>query len=195
MIQIKSIKLKIMYKFKKAILFGFTALTIASCKPPNPSVVVAPISNEFLTTTILNLQNINDAADKPTISYKLIGSNPAVVTPDTLRLKKNAVYNCTIVILDETKTPVDTVSKVIAERENIHLFVFRPSINLTLTDSITDHDTNVPPLPFGLQSQMKTGTPSSGILEVILRHQPNVKNGTYAPGSTDLDVFYPVSIK
>ena len=110
-------------------------------------------------------------------------------------LKKNSTYTCNIVILDETKTPPDTVSNVIKQRENIHLFVFFPSANLMLTDSITDRDTNIPPLPFGLQSQIKTAAASSGSLRVVLRHQPNVKNGTYAPGSTDLDVTYPVNIK
>jgi hypothetical protein len=168
-------------------------LVLTACKKEEQGVP-APIGNEFLTTTILNLQNINNPADKPTISYKLIGTNPAVITPDTLRLMVNATYKCTVVILDETKTPADTVSKVIAERANYHLFVYRPSNGLNLNDSITDHDTNNPPLPFGLQSQMRTTAPSAGTLEVILRHQPNVKNGTYAPGSTDLDVIYPVKI-
>ena len=60
---------------------------------------------------------------------------------------------------------------------------------------ITDQDTNVPPLPVGLMSVITTGNTSTGTLEVILRHQPNVKNGTYPPGSTDLDVFYPVKIE
>ncbi|MFI5151644.1 MAG: hypothetical protein ACHQRM_18105 [Bacteroidia bacterium] len=173
-------------------------LVISSCKKEEQAVT-APISNEILTTTILNLQNANNAADKPWIRYKLIGSNPAVVTSNnadsTLHLMHNATYNCTIVILDETKTPADTVSKVIKERANIHLFFFRPIPFLTLTDSITDRDTNVPPLPVGLTSVMKAGAISTGNLEVILRHQPNVKNGTYPPGSTDLDVTYPVKIQ
>jgi len=171
------------------------AIIFSSCNNKEEQGVPAPIGNEFLTTTILNLQNENNPSDKPSISYQVIGTNPVVINPDTLVLQRNSKYNCTIVILDVTKTPVDTVSNVIKERANYHLFFFRPSATLALTDSITDHDTNVPALPVGLLSVITTGNSSTGTLEVILRHQPNVKNGTYPPGSTDLDVFYPVKIE
>ena len=179
-------------------IFGIVillALIISSCSNKEEQGVPAPIGNEFLTTTILNLQNVSNPADKPSISYQVIGTNPVVINPDTLVLQKNSKYNCTVVILDVTKTPVDTVSTVIKQRANYHLFFFRPTTGLALTDSITDLDTNVPPLPVGLQSVITTTGSSTGTLEVILRHQPNVKNGTYPPGSTDLDVFYPVKIK
>lgn len=171
------------------------AIIFSSCNNKEEQGVPAPIGNEFLTTTILKLQNINIPTDTASISYQVIGDNPVQVSPDSLTLKKNSKYNCTIVILDVTKTPVDTVSIVIKQRQNYHLFFFRPTASLALTDSITDHDTNIPPLPVGLLSVMTTGNASIGTLEVILRHQPNVKNGTYPPGSTDLDVFYPVKIE
>jgi len=186
---------------KRAALLSLCMIVILSpsCKKEE-TAVAAPLGNEFLTTTILNLQNVNNPTDKPWIRYKLIGANPAIITTsagidDTLRLAHNASYTCNIVILDETKTPADTVSKVIKERANIHLFFFRPTPSLSLTDTITDRDTNVPPLPVGLQSIIRTGSVCAGSLEVILRHQPNVKNGTYPPGSTDLDVVYPVKIQ
>ncbi len=187
-----------MKNFRNVILFLMFGTIIASCNKNNVANVQHPLSNEFLTTTILNLQNVSNPNDKPSISYYLNPNTPTVppvITPDTLKLTKNATYTCNIVILDQTKTPVDTVSDVIKQRENIHLFFFYPTSGLMLTDSITDHDTNIPPLPFGLQSQIKTEAASTGSLRVVLRHQPNVKNGTYGPGSTDLDVTYPVSIK
>ncbi len=171
------------------------AVLFSSCNNKEEAGVPAPIGNEFLTTTILKLQNINIPTDTASISYQVIGDNPVQISPDTLILKKNSKYNCTVVILDVTKIPVDTVSIVIKARANYHLFVFRPSTSLALMDSITDQDTNIPPLPVGLLSTMTTGNASIGTLEVILRHQPNVKNGTYPPGSTDLDAFYPVKIQ
>ena len=66
------------------------------------------------------------------------------------------------------------------------------ALNLTVTR--TDLDTNNPPLQIGLQDKYVTGAASSGILRVVLRHQPNAKNGTFDPGSTDLDVTYAVTI-
>ncbi len=66
-------------------------------------------------------------------------------------------------------------------------------LNLTLT--ITDHDTNPHQYPIGLESNFVTGNISNGWLRLELRHQPNVKNGTYTPGSTDLDVGFKVKIQ
>lgn len=66
------------------------------------------------------------------------------------------------------------------------------ALNLTVTR--TDEDTNNPPLQIGLKDNFVTGAASSGILRTVLRHQPNAKNGTYDPGSTDLDVTYAVTV-
>ncbi len=187
-----------MKNFKNTILFLIAGTALSSCDKPNAANVQAPLSNEFLTTTILSLKNTSNANDTPKIAFYLnphTPNIPPVLTPDSLRLTKNATYSCTIIILDQTKSPADTVSNTIKQRENEHLFVFYPGGGIMLTDSITDRDTNVPPLPFGLESQIKTGATSTGSLRVVLRHQPNVKNGLPGPGSTDLDVTYPVSIK
>ena len=66
-------------------------------------------------------------------------------------------------------------------------------LNLTVTR--TDLDTNNPPLQVGLTDNFVCGAASNGIVRVVLRHQPNAKNGTFGPGSTDLDVTYVVNIK
>jgi hypothetical protein len=66
---------------------------------------------------------------------------------------------------------------------------------LNLTATITDHDTNPQQYPVGLQATFATGAASTGWLRIVLRHQPNVKNGMFAPGSTDLDVGYNVKIQ
>lgn len=66
---------------------------------------------------------------------------------------------------------------------------------LNLTVTITDHDSNTQQYPLGLQSNFVTGAAGTGWLRLVLRHQPNVKDGTYAPGSTDLDVGFNVTIQ
>jgi hypothetical protein len=65
---------------------------------------------------------------------------------------------------------------------------------LNLVVNRTDMDANNPPMQIGLQDNFVTGAASSGTLRAVLRHQPNAKNGTYPPGSTDLDVTYAVTI-
>jgi hypothetical protein len=140
-----------------------------------------------------------------------------------MNLKANATYSAQVILLDETQKPAVVVSDEIAQRANYHLFFFQPTpiaasslvIGVGSTDipvadgtvvsasgpylnlvvSRTDHDTNNPPLPVGLTDNFVTGAASNGWLRVVLRHQPNVKNGTYDPGSADLDVNYQVTIK
>ena len=67
------------------------------------------------------------------------------------------------------------------------------ALNLTIT--LTDHDTNPQQYPVGLESNFVSGAAGTGWLRIVMRHQPNVKNGTYAPGSTDLDVGFTVTIQ
>lgn len=149
---------------------------------------------------------------------------PVDVSKANLTLKANATYTAYIQLSDKTQTPVFNVSAEIKERANYHIFFFQPlptsnafvipaptgsdvypepiptpltagiaSLNLTVT--ITDHDSNKTPFPVGLESQFKTGATSTGWLRIVLRHQPNLKDGTYAPGSTDMDAGFNVTIQ
>ncbi|AMR27217.1 hypothetical protein A0257_08970 [Hymenobacter psoromatis] len=146
------------------------------------------------------------------------------VSKANLNLMANANYTGQLGVLDKSQSPTFDVGKEIADsRTTYHHFFYQPlpttstyvipaptgtdtypapiptplpagpPLNLTVTT--TDVDTNTPPLPLGLKTIFKTGAASTGYLRVVLRHQPNVKDGTYAPGSTDLDVGFNVSIK
>ncbi len=148
---------------------------------------------------------------------------PVDISKANLELKANSTYSGEIIMLDKTQSPVFSVSDEIRERANYHLFFYQPlptadafvipaptgsdtypdpiptpltsSVPLDLSITITDHDTNPQQYPLGLTSQVKTGAPGTGWLRIVLRHQPNVKNGTYAPGSTDMDAGFNVTIK
>jgi len=150
---------------------------------------------------------------------------PVDVSNADLTLKVNATYNATLVLLDKTQTPVLNISVEIKARSNYHLFFYQPlpttsalvipnnpqdsndvypdpiptpiptgaALNLTVT--ITDRDSNAKQYPLGLETKFVTGAAGSGWLRLVLRHQPNLKNGTFAPGSTDLDVGFNVMIR
>ncbi|HEY4110753.1 hypothetical protein [Puia sp.] len=139
-----------------------------------------------------------------------------------MTLRANATYSAQVILLDETQNPAVVVSDEIRQRANYHLFFFQPtpiapgnlvigtnSTDIPVSDGTvtsatgpylnlvvgrTDQDSNNPPLPVGLTDNFATGAASTGSLRVVLRHQPNVKNGTYDPGSADLDVNYSVTI-
>ncbi|AWM32499.1 hypothetical protein [Hymenobacter nivis] len=149
---------------------------------------------------------------------------PPDVSKANLALKANATYTGQLGVLDKSQTPTFDVGKEIGEsRTTYHHFFYQPlptnqsyvipaptgadtyptpiptplpsTTPLNLTVTTTDVDTNSPPLPLGLKTSFKTGAASTGYLRVVLRHQPNTKDGTYAPGSTDLDVGLNVTIQ
>ncbi|MFI4963101.1 MAG: hypothetical protein ACHP6H_04505 [Legionellales bacterium] len=227
--------------------FILLALGVGSCNKGAETITPALPGNEFLTTVELYLVNAANPADVQTAIWTQISPYTNTYQPDStyvnlasLTLQANSTYNGQVYIFDETKTPWDTVSIEIKQRENYHLFFFQPSpiaaanvivsntttsipmsywntglgptdttaggvsINellsppgnpLNLTVTRTDLDANTPPMQIGLTGNFVTGAASAGILRVVLRHQPNAKNGTYPPGSTDLDVTYAVTIQ
>jgi hypothetical protein len=228
-------------------LFVVLVGAVAGCNKKAESVTPALPGNEFLTTVQLQLTNTADPTDVQLCSWTQFSptshtyqADSAYFSKAVLNLRANATYSGRVIILDETQTPVDTVSDEILQRMNYHLFFFQPtpiltsnivisntttdipvadwntglpatdttyggiSINetqvtsgatLNLSVTRTDMDSNNPPMQIGLADNFVTGAASNGILRVVLRHQPNAKNGTYPPGSTDLDVTYAVFIK
>lgn len=203
------------------LLFSGVTLFFAGCSKEEQAVAPT-IANESLTTVVLNLTNQANASDTTSCRYKYYFDNAGNVTRSdstALKLKANAKYNVAVNLFDELQSPVFNVGQEIKERQNYHLFFFQPtpisSVNLitgktspyipgtvtsatgpylNLSVSRTDLDTNSPALQVGLTDLITTGAASSGNLEVILRHQPNAKDGTFAPGSTDLNVNFKVSI-
>jgi hypothetical protein len=174
------------------------AMTINGCNKPDAAHGILP-GNEFLTTTLLY---ITDPIDPTFHDTAIWSKNPpgGLQPPDTARafliLKANHTYNLQIGILDSTQTPPFNVGQEIDSlRANYHLFCFGISSGLNLTVTPTDLDANSPPLPVGFYDRFVTGPPSTGTLEVVLHHQPNVKNGQCAPGSIDLDVTYQIVLQ
>ena len=114
-------------------------------------------------------------------------------------LDKNATYQMTIELLDETKKPVFDITKEVQEEGDEHLFVYKSNPIGLLGVSIKDLDKKG--LPIGLQAEVKTQyAPGDGKFAILLKHQPPVngklvKDGTEAPGSTDVDIEFLVTLK
>lgn len=215
--------MKTMIKFKHAVyLLAGTALFYTGCSSKKEEAVQPNIANETITQASLKFTNQANPADTTSCTYTfLLDNNDNVISTDstTLTLKANAKYNAVVYMLDQTQKPVFVVSDEIKQRENYHLFFYQPTpINvapdistttpyipgtpvtpgaapLNLTIARTDLDTNNPPMQVGLTDVFTTGAASTGNLRWVLRHQPNAKNGTFAPGSSDLDINFKVVIQ
>ena len=179
----------------------FSVLSLASCK--KEEVIVSPpvAGNEYMTTVKLRFENKNNSSDTTWAVWKDLTPDDQNA-PDTskaiINLDKNKTYKVSVKILDETKNPATDITEDIRERGNFHFFSFFTSgaISSNLTIVATDFDTNPTPFHIGLENEFTTnGTVSSGRLEGVLKHQPNTKNGTFAPGNSELDVFFTLNIK
>ncbi|MGH2648935.1 MAG: hypothetical protein ACRDE8_15260 [Ginsengibacter sp.] len=186
--------MKTKFKFLNAVLV--VAIIFGSCKKEEKTVSPPLPGNEFLTSVRLTATNASDPTDVKTAiitDTTIIPNPPASIQQPVLALKANSTYHVSVEFLDETKTPEGKVTDDIYDRRNYHLICFDiTGANLTVTR--TDLDTNTPPLPIGLQDDFVTGAAGTGTLNVQLRHQPNAKNGTCAPGSSDADVDFTINI-
>ena len=175
------------------------ALTFSACKKEEMAVSPPVPGNEFMTTVKVRLQNTANANDTIWAAWKDLsgGVNPPDTSMAIINIKKSSTYTATVHFYDETKTPVLDITPEIQARANYHTYWFFQTGGIVghLTTTATDHDTNVPPIFVGLADNFVTdATVCSGRLEGVLRHQPNSKNGTFAPGSTDSDVHFTLNI-
>ena len=212
------------HKLFTALLIGALLTFVGCNKKESTVSVAPPSNEFLTTVELKLTNTANQTDTMTAIWRQLDPTGAALpdTSKAVLNLKSNATYSAQVILLDETQSPAVVVSDEIHDRVNYHLFFFQPtpisassliisntSTNIPATDgtvvsatgpylnlvvSRTDLDNNTPPLQVGLTDNFVTGNASNGWLRVVLRHQPNVKNGTYDPGSTDLDVNYKISI-
>ncbi len=221
-----------------AYLAAALTLSLSACKKdkkdpePEPAPVIPPTNEpEVITTLRVYIWDsiTNNAITGSPFSFKdpdgdggqaggfLNGGSDSVIN-----LTANTTYKTRVVILDETKTPTDSTSNVVAgEESDQHMFFYNgdpannannngntiiksnyPNYSVKLNGSnirlrYTDIDINATTTRnIGLQTYMKTSIATSGKYPFIaaLRHQPGVKDGTYAPGETDVEITFKVKV-
>ncbi|SMB85553.1 hypothetical protein SAMN00120144_2837 [Hymenobacter roseosalivarius DSM 11622] len=182
--------------FKKSLLGLLVAAPffVASCsKDSDPE----PGDDNEQITTVRYVLTPTTGGNAVTVEYRdPDGDGAAAPTIGTLTLAPNTTYTGRLTLLDETKTPPENITEEIEDESDEHLFVFTPTgTNVTVT--ITDRDEKN--LPVGLQTRVVTGaanaTGTTGSLRVVLRHQPEGKDGTPTPGDTDVDVNFPTVVR
>ena len=172
------------------------SLIILSCKKNKDEAPTPQNPNEQEQITTLHLIVKEGTTVIDTFTFRDVdgpgGNAPSI---ETINLLANKNYNARLLLLDESKMPIDTISKAIKEERNAHQFFFYPSaagVNIAYNDA-DDHG-----VPVGLEILLNTGAASSGNLHIVLKHQPNVKpttgQGDASLGATDIDVTMPVGI-
>lgn len=170
-----------------AIGIFFNACTKKVTTPPNPN------EEELITTIKLTL--VDSAGVKPTVvaQYRDIdgdgGANP--IQWDTIRLQANTTYMGTIELFDESNSPVDTISNEVRNEGADHLLCFDIS---GLQTQIQRTDVDVNGLELGLSTKWRSGIVGTGSINIQLRHQPGIKNGTCSVGASDLDLVFQAAV-
>jgi hypothetical protein len=187
-----------LYKFSSKQTLAISALLIGAmlvmnaCRKNNPT---PPNPNEEELITTVKITFTDSAGVQPTFSaqYKDLdgdgGNAPSVF--DTIRLKPNTTYLAEILLLDESKSPADTISNEVFEEGDEHLFCFDVN-GVTCSVQRTDSDGT---FEIGLNSKWKTSAAGNGTAQIQLRHQPGTKDGTCTPGSSDIDLLFQLKVQ
>jgi hypothetical protein len=184
---------------KSLLLLVPVAMLAGACNTTDEENVTPTDENEAITTATLTLTSQTTPVQTVTATIENLNTS-ADFNNATLNLSANTTYTGALTLLDKSKTPTLDVSAEVKEEGNEHLLVytFTPTSSspASMTVTPTDRDTNPAPGPYpiGLTTQVRSGAAGSGRLKVVLRHQPNVKNGTATPGTSDLDTGFSVVI-
>ncbi len=178
-------------------------LFFTSCRNDEDDVPspMNPNENELITTIKCIFKEAGNSSNLIEANFKDLdgeGGKPPIL--DTIKLYSGTIYHVELLLLDESKSSVDTISYEIKEEGEGHQFFFSASAGAELTFTYSDMDKNG--VPIGLISTWTTGTATTSQNEkirIILKHQGENKPvfglGNINIGSTDIDVNFPVLIQ
>lgn len=186
--------------FNNKLKFGMIAatalmMTFSACKKDKDEAPEAD-ENELITRVTFKFTNAANANESTTVTWTdPDGEGGTAPTIGTLTLKPNTTYNYEITeVLNETAQGDErNVLNEIKEESDEHLWVYKALPAGLLNITRTDKDKNN--LEIGLKGTAVTSSAATGTLQTILRHQPDAKNGTEAPGSTDFDATFSVKVQ
>lgn len=199
-----------------------TVLIFSACKKdkktpePAPNNPPPPVNTEEVITTMklyltdsassaVSVYGFEDADGDGGNAGAFFGTNQS---DSVFTLAANKTYFMQIILLDKTKTPIDTISNEVEEEGEDHMFFFN-STNPTGTPfstilsgsnikvTYTDLDAGTPTRGIGLTTRLRTYASTGSTknpFTVTLKHQPGVKDGTFAPGDSDVEVGFKVIV-
>ncbi|WP_242926125.1 hypothetical protein [Pontibacter vulgaris] len=182
---------KIFRQYLALFLMGSFAIATSACgDDDNPNPIE---ENEQITTVELSM--VPTKGNNVTATWKdTDGAGGQAPTITSIVLKPNITYTGTVKLLDESKTPAaDLTTEIKNEGVDHELFFNVTGANVTITK--TDKDTNGRTIGLEFTAQTTTTGTTPGTLQVVLKHQPGIKNGNQATGETDIEVTFPISVQ
>ncbi len=200
-----------------AALLAMLGTTFTACKKdkkedPAPQQPAPPANQaELITTMKVTLHDTTTHTNTTYVFSDLdgAGGNPATFgnsgADSVINITANHVYEATILLLDESKSPVDTISNEVEEEGADHMFFFNSiaptgtPYNTYLSGSMTnikylDLDANNRGIGLSTEWTAPSMMMAKSPLTIELKHQPSVKDGSYAPGETDIQVGFKLKV-
>lgn len=149
---------------------------------------------ELITTVKLTFTPANVLLSEQTFMFQDIdgpgGNDPTAL--DTIMLDAGEVYVVSTEFWNESEAPAEDITPEVLEEADEHIVCFETEAD-QLTIQRTDTDGTY---ELGLESSWVAGTDTTGSVTVSLKHQDEgAKDGTCAPGETDVEVAFPFKIK
>ncbi|MBC2840646.1 type 1 periplasmic binding fold superfamily protein [Robiginitalea sp. SC105] len=184
-----------MKKIQSIVLLLAISLFLSSCS--NDDGAPEPVNEEEIITTVtVTLVPQGGGSTIVLESRDLDGDGPnAPEVTASGNLAANAVYDGSIVLLNETETPAENITTEVAAEAAEHQFIFGTSGSIASV-SYADQDENGNPV--GILFELATGVAGNGTLSVTLRHEPLKPNdGTLAGagGETDVAQTFAVTVE
>lgn len=167
-------------------------LSIVGCKK-DP---VDPNESELITTVRVKLTEKSSGTQSLFEFKDLDGVGGAAPSKfDEIILAKGKVYDCTIQLLNESKTPADDITLEVTAEGVDH------QIYLTATDAlvaVSNLNLDAKGLPLGISSTWTATTVAgTGTINITLKHKPGVKaaGDLVSVGDSDISIDFKLSVK
>jgi hypothetical protein len=187
-------KMKTMKKSIQALSL-VAVLFMTSCTDDDAVTIIN--EEELITTVELELTNTADATN--VVLFKSVdidgeGPDDPVITV-TGTVNASSTYLGEVRFLNESIAPSEDITEEVIEESNDHEVFYTTSITgLTITKTDVDANGN----PLGVLSSFQTGAIGTGILTVVLRHEPIKPNDNTligAGGETDAEVSFTFEVE
>ena len=158
------------------------------------------IVNPQEVITTVNFTLTSSSGESLTLSFQdLDGDGGGEPIIEGATLDANETYTGTLEFLNESITPIEDITAEVLEQDEEHQVFFQTEIaGITFDYNDQDEDGN----PLGLNMTITTGAAGSGLLSVILRHEPNKfadgasdGDSDIAGGETDIDADFPIIVQ
>ncbi|MEY3946262.1 MAG: hypothetical protein RJB03_968 [Bacteroidota bacterium] len=174
-------------------LLGF--VLFSGCKK---DPVVDPNENELITTVRISLLDKTGGSTTPLVfEFKdLDGEGGAAPSKfDEIVLTKGKTYDCSLMVLNESVSPADDITKEILAEAVDHQFYYSASDGLVTVSNLNNDSKG---LPVGTTATWTTGTlTGSGTFRITLKHKPGVKaaGDLVTVGETDIALDFKLKVQ